>query len=88
MMDTGPLMLALRETHPAVYAEFLKGKFAVKMSRHAFYVIAIDQADEQNYACVKGDGGAVGLTEKPTALRHLMVSGPEMARIEVLRGSN
>ena len=29
----------------------------------------------------KGDGGAVGLTENPAALRRWMVSGPEMARL-------
>ena len=30
---------------------------------------------------MKGDGGAVGLTQNPSALRRLMVSGPEMARL-------
>ena len=30
---------------------------------------------------VKGDGGAVGLTENPSALRRWMISGPEMARL-------
>ena len=30
---------------------------------------------------MKGDGGAVGLTENPAALRRWMVSGPEMARV-------
>ena len=29
---------------------------------------------------IKGDGGAVGLTESPTALRRWMVAGPEIAR--------
>ena len=43
-------MVSLRERHPAVYAEFLKGKFAMKKSRHAFSAIAIDQAHEQNKA--------------------------------------
>ena len=74
-------MISLRECHPAVYAEFLKGNFAVKKSRHAFSAIAIDQAQEQNNACVKGYGGAVGLTENPAGLRRWMVSGPEMARV-------
>ena len=41
--------------------------------------MAIDQAHEQNNASVKGDGGAVGLTENPAALRRWMVSDPEMA---------
>lgn len=30
---------------------------------HAYFAIAIGQAHEQNNALVKGDGGAVGLTE-------------------------
>ena len=55
---------------PALYAEFLKGNFAVKKSKDAFSVIAIDQVHE-----------TVGLTENPAALHHWMVSGPEMARV-------
>ena len=51
----------------------------MKKSRHAFSAIAIDQAHKQNNTCVKGDGGAVGLTENPAALCRWMVSGPEMA---------
>ena len=43
--------------------------------------MAIDQAHEQNNALVKGDGGAVGLTEDVQALRRWMISGPEIARI-------
>ena len=30
---------------------------------------------------MKGAGGAVGLTENPTAFRRWMLSGPEMARL-------
>ena len=43
--------------------------------------MALDEGHEQNNACVKGDGGAIGLTENPTALLRWMVAGPEMARI-------
>jgi hypothetical protein len=74
-------MLSLKQCHPGIYAEFLKGNFVVKKSKHAFSAIAIDQAHEQNNASVKGDGGAVGLTENSAALRRWMVSGPEMARL-------
>ena len=35
----------------------------------------------QSNACVKGDGGAVGLTENPSALHQWMIAGPEVARI-------
>ena len=59
----------------------MAGNFTVRKTKHAFSAIAIDQAHEQNNASVKGDGGAVGLTENPAALRRWMVSGPEMARV-------
>ena len=54
-----------------------------KKTTHVFSGVAIDQAHEQNNASVKGDGGAVGLTENPAALRRWKVSGPEMARLIV-----
>ena len=39
----------------------------------------IDQAHEQNNALVKGSGGAVGLTDNPTALRKWIISALEQA---------
>ena len=42
--------------------------------------MAIVQAHEQNNAAVKGEGGAVGLTQSPEALRRWMVAGPEVLR--------
>lgn len=48
---------------------------------HRFSAIAIDQGHEQNNGAAKDEGGAVGLTENPAALRRWMVSGPEMARV-------
>ena len=74
-------MMSLKQLHPDVFTEFLKGKFVVKKSKRAFSAIAIDQAYEQNNASVKGDGGAVGLNESPAALRRWMACGPEMARL-------
>ena len=74
-------MVSLKEYHPDIYEEFMKGNFTVKKSKHVFSALAIDHAHEQNNASVKGDGGAVGLTENPSALRCWMVSGPEMARL-------
>ena len=41
----------------------------------------VDQAHEQNNEYVKGSGGAVCLTENPSAFRKWMVSGPEQARL-------
>ena len=74
-------MLALQTKHPEVYEEFEKGNFTVRKSENKFSNIAIDQAHEQNNAIVKGDGGAIGLTEDPAALRRWMVAGPEMSRL-------
>jgi len=42
--------------------------------------LAIDQAHRQNNAVIKGDGGAIGLTEDPVALRMWMAAGPEVSR--------
>ena len=74
-------MVCLHHKHRGVFAEFRKGNLLVKKTTHVFSGIAIDQAHEQNNASVKGDSGAVGLTENPAALRRWMVSGPEMARL-------
>ena len=74
-------LVSLKECHPTIHTEFVKGNFTVKKSKRGFSAIAIDQAHEQNNASVKGDGGAVGLTENPAALHRWMVSGPEMARL-------
>ena len=74
-------MVALEDKHTDVFAEFMAGNFTVKKTTHEFAALAIDQAHEQNNTSVKGDGGAVGLSENPAALRHWMVSGPEIARV-------
>ena len=52
---------------PDVASEFKKGLFTLSKTPKRFSAIAIDQAHEQNNAMVKGDGGAVGLTENPNA---------------------
>ena len=74
-------LVILREKHPRIFEAFCKGKVTVNKTQRAFSRMAIDESHEQNNACVKGDGGAVGLTENPSALLRWMVSGPEMARI-------
>ena len=65
---------------PQVSSFSLKRGCSVHKSPRRFSAIAIYQAHEQNNGMVKGDGGAVGLTENPSALRRWMISGPEMAR--------
>ena len=65
--------------HAEIVDEFTH--FTAQKSQRVFSSIPIDQAHEQNNACIKGDGGAVGLTDNPSALRRWMISGPEVARV-------
>jgi len=70
----------LKERHPSVFAEFEQGKFVVQKSQHLFSKIALDHNQEQENEMIKGDGGAVGLTESPAALPRWMIAGPEIAK--------
>ena len=74
-------MCGLKAMHPSVHEQFLRGHFTVMKTGNPFSALAIDHAHEQNNAAVKGDGGAVGLTEDPSVLKRWMICGPEMARI-------
>ena len=74
-------MSALDNICPTIAVEFNKGNFVVHKTQHAFSSIPIDQAHEQNNKQVKGDGGAVGLTENSSQLQRWMVSGPEVSRV-------
>ena len=73
-------MTTLHERLPDVAKEFDRGSFVVHKSTRPFSAIAIDHAHEQTNAVVKGDGGAIGLTQNPRALLRWMVAGPEIAR--------
>ena len=73
-------LLNLRERHSSVYAEFEQEKFVVQKSQHLFSKISLDQNHKQENEMIKGDGGAVGLTERPAALRRWMIAGTEIAR--------
>ena len=73
-------MIMLRDKHPGIFAEFCKGKFTVNKTQRPFSRTALGESHEQNNAWVKGDGGAVGLTENSSALLRWMVSGPEMSQ--------
>ena len=58
----------------------MKGHFAVQKTSNTFSVMSIDQCHEQLNDLIKGDGGAVGLTENPQALERWMIIGPELSR--------
>ena len=66
----------------SIREEFLQhSNWVLSKTSHKFSAIPFDQAHEQENKIAKGAGGAVGLTENPTAFRRWMLSGPEMARL-------
>lgn len=74
-------MTTLQQRCPEVYEEFVHGAFTSNKTGNAFSAMGLDQAHEQVNACVKGDGGAIGLTENPGALRRWMVAGPQLSAV-------
>ena len=74
-------MMSLNDTHPDIEEEFERGNFVLHKSQRDFSGLAFDQAHEQNNALVKSDGGAIGITEKPSALLRWMISGPELCQL-------
>ncbi len=74
-------LLNLPNRCPAIHAEFIKGNFVTQKSQQQFSLIPHDQNHEQLNALVKGDGGAIGITENDKALKRWMVAGPEIAHI-------
>lgn len=74
-------MKELQAAQSSCLQEFEKGHFVFQKTKRPFSKIALDQAHEQNNALIKGDGGAVGLTDNPSALRRWMVGGPEVSRV-------
>ena len=74
-------MCELPHKHPDVHTQFCSGSFVVHKTKKYFSSIALDHAHEQVNARVKGEGGAVGLTENPAALRRWMVAGPELSQM-------
>ena len=74
-------MLTLDEQHQQIAEAFLAGKFFIHKTGRTFSDMAIDQAHEQANAIIKGDGGAIGITEDPSALRIWMAAGPLVSHI-------
>ena len=55
--------------HPDVAREFKAGNLTIQKTNRVFSAIPIDQAHEQNNACSKRGGEAVGFTDNPSALQ-------------------
>ena len=73
--------MLLEEAHPQLAAEFHSGKFVVHKSNREFSALAIDQAHEQANAVIKGDDGAIVVTEDPYALQRWMIAVPEVSHL-------
>jgi len=58
-------MTELPSKHPDIYREFRSGHFTAQKTKRVFSAIPVDQTHEQNNAHIKGDGGAIGLTDDP-----------------------
>ena len=43
--------------------------------------MAFDQAHEQDNVVIKSEGGVIGVTEDPSALRRWMMAGPEVSHL-------
>ena len=66
----------------SVYRQFEEyGHWVVQKTTNRFSAMPIDQCHEQNNEVVKGSGGAVGLTENPSAFKKWMTAGPEQAQL-------
>ena len=61
-------MAKLTTKHPDIATKFWEGHFTVQKTHRVFSSIQSDQAHKQNNACIKGDGGAVGLTDGEAVL--------------------
>ena len=76
-----PIHIRDMKSIPASISEEFERCWVVQKTQNVFSCMPLDQAHEQNNELVKGSGGAVGLTENPTAFRRWMVAGPEQARL-------
>ena len=65
--------------HPHIAREFNAGNFTIQKTNRVLLAIPIDQGHEQNNACIKSDGGAVGLTDNLSTLRWWVIAGPKVA---------
>ena len=72
-------MTSLEKRHPSVHSEFERGGFVIRKTQRPFSAMALDHAHQQNSKCVKGDAGAIGLTENTSQMLCWMIAGPEVA---------
>ncbi len=73
-MPGGPQFTCMTGAEPSKYlCRICQGEVCSQKSKRSFSAIVIDQTHEHNNnAIVKGDGGAIGLTENSAALHRWM----------------
>ena len=76
-----PIHIRDMQSLPQSISEEFKKCWVVQKTQNLFSCIPLDQAHEQNNKLVKNSGGAVGLTENPSAFRRWAVAGPEQAQL-------
>ena len=64
-----------------MFAEFVGWKTVVQITEQLLFLIALNHNHTHENELIKGDGGAVGLTDNPTALKGWIAVGPEIARM-------
>ena len=71
----------LENSRPSVYKEFLNGNFVVSRTSKYFSAMGLDQRQEQHNKDVKGEGGALDLTEDEDNLWRWIDCGPEISKV-------
>eukprot|EP00732_Lithocolla_globosa_P001964 Lithocolla_globosa_v1_NODE_1137_length_2843_cov_20.852941.p3 type:complete len:140 gc:universal NODE_1137_length_2843_cov_20.852941:1836-2255(+) len=71
----------LRTLPPSVRLEFELRNGVIRKTMSKFSAIAIDHAHEQTNDDTKDDGGVIGITQNPDALRRFLLTGPDLSRI-------
>ena len=78
-------MSLLFASHPDIHQELTNGSFVVLKTEKVFSSVALDHAQDQVNARLKGK--AVGLTENPAALRRWMIVGSDLKSQATSRNS-
>ena len=74
-------LLRIESTPSIHFPSLLLWRLYCEQNKSPFSAKALDHAHEQCNATVKGDGGAVRLTNNPAALKRWVTAGPEIARL-------
>lgn len=74
-------MVTLEERHPALFVEFMAGRFMGQKSKRVFSMLPFDQMHEQLIDWLKNEAGIIGNLDDPRTVRREQVARPEMARL-------